>query len=142
MLNYGMKCTHCGFSNIFWYLSENAMHNWEKWCWFLSGKDTALNNSRKDRTFGIDLVGAMCYTHQTISLANASQLLIYTWKHYHTRWSPNMLEWFMYESIEKYVIQGLECVKQGINPSCAKFHIFPQFIEGVHFPEISKYTFS
>ena len=48
----------------------------------------------------------------------------------------------MYEAIVKYVIQGPECVKQGINPICAKFHIFPKIIKWVPFPERSKYHFS
>ena len=39
----------------------------------------------------------------------------------------------------KYVIQGMGGVKQGINSSCAKFHIFPQIIKGVLFPELNKY---
>ena len=30
---------------------------------------------------------------------------------YHTQWSPNSIQWFMYEAIMKYVIQGLECIK-------------------------------
>ena len=47
----------------------------------------------------------------------------------------------MYEAIVKYVIQCMEYDKQGINPICAKFHIFPNIIKGVHFPEMSKYHF-
>ena len=39
----------------------------------------------------------------------------------------------MYEAIVKYVIQGPECVKQEINPICAKFHIFPKIIKGICF---------
>ena len=35
----------------------------------------------------------------------------------------------------KYVIQGPECIKQGINPICAKFNIFPKIIKGISFPE-------
>ena len=35
----------------------------------------------------------------------------------------------------KYAMQGTECVKQGFNPICAKFHIFPNIIKGVPFPE-------
>ena len=48
----------------------------------------------------------------------------------------------MYEAIVKYVIHGLECIKQGINPICAQFHIFPKIIKGVLFPKRSKYHFS
>ena len=48
----------------------------------------------------------------------------------------------MHEAIVKYVIQGLECVKQGINPIGVKFHIFPKIIKGDPFPEMSKYAFS
>ena len=31
----------------------------------------------------------------------------------------------------KYVIQGSECVRQGINPISVKFHIFPKIMKGV-----------
>ena len=40
----------------------------------------------------------------------------------------------MYEVIVKYVTQGLQCVKKGINQICVKFH-FPKIIKGVSFPE-------
>ena len=39
----------------------------------------------------------------------------------------------MYEAIVKYAIQGPECVKQGINSMCAKFHIVPKIIKDVPF---------
>ena len=42
----------------------------------------------------------------------------------------------------KYVIQGLECVKQVINVICAKFHISLSIIKRVPFPERSTYHFS
>ena len=48
----------------------------------------------------------------------------------------------MYEAIVKYVKRGPECIKQGINPICTKFHIFPEIIKRVPFPERSKYYFS
>ena len=67
----------------------------------------------------------MLNTLQTLELANDSQFFSSIWKHYHAQWSPNIIQWFMYEAIVKYVIQYVEFVKQGINPSCAKFHIFP-----------------
>ena len=105
-------------------------------------KWNSFNNSRKDGKFGIDLVDSMLNTLQTLELANVSQLFTSTWKHYHTQWSPNIIQWFMYEAIVKYVIQGPECVKQEINPICAKFHIFPKIIKGVQFPERSKYNIS
>ena len=45
----------------------------------------------------------------------------------------------MYEAIVKYIIQGMECVKQRINPVCAKFHFFSKIIKGVPFPERSMF---
>ena len=37
------------------------------------------------------------------------------------------------EAIVKYDIQGPECVKQGINPICAKLHIYHKLLTGFHF---------
>ena len=59
-----------------------------------------------------------------------------------TQWSLNISQLFMYETIVKYVIQGLEFVEQGINPICYKFHIFPKMIKGIPFPERKNYYFS
>ena len=39
----------------------------------------------------------------------------------------------MIYAIVKYVVQGMECVTQGINPICAKFHIFPKIIKEFRF---------
>ena len=47
----------------------------------------------------------------------------------------------MYEPIVKYVRQGLECIKQEINPICAKFHIFLKIIKWVPFPEKEQVSF-
>ena len=44
----------------------------------------------------------------------------------------------MYKAIVKYVIQDTECVKQGINPMCAPFHIFSKIIIGVSLTERGK----
>ena len=84
----------------------------------------------------------MLNTLQTFEMANVSTLLSSTWKHDHKHWSPNLSQWFIYEAIMKYVIQGQECVKQGLNPICVKFPIFPKVITGVPFLERSKYHFS
>ena len=81
-------------------------------------------------------------TLRTLELANVSQLFTSTWKHYHTQWNPNIIQWFMFETIMQYGIQCLESVKQGIIPRCAKFHICPKIIKGVLFPERNKYYFS
>ena len=104
-------------------------------------KWNSFNNARKEWKVGIDLVDAMFNTLRTLEMTNVSQLLSSIRKHYHTQWSPNISQWFMYEVIVKYVIQSPECVKQGTSPICAKFHIFPKMINGVLFLERSKYHF-
>ena len=43
------------------------------------------------------------------------------------------MQLFMHEAIVKHIIQGPECIKQGINSIWAKFHIFPKMIKGVNF---------
>ena len=88
----------------------------------------SFKNSRKDGKFSIDLVDSMLNTRQTLELTNVSQLFTSIWKHWHTQWSPNIIPWFMYESIVKYAIQGTECIKQGMNLICAKFYFFPKSI--------------
>ena len=105
-------------------------------------KWNSFNKSRKDGKVVIDLVDPMLNTIWALEVANVFQLFTSTWKYFHTKWSPNIIQLFMFEAIMKYVLQGLECVKQEINPICAKFHIFPYIIKGVQFPERSKYYFS
>ena len=100
-------------------------------------KQNSFNNSRKYVKFGIVLVDSC-----TLELANVSQLFTFTWKYYLTQWSPNIIQWFMYEAIVRYVVQGLEWIEQRRNPICATFHIFFQIIKGIPFPERSKYHFS
>ena len=92
----------------------------------------SFNNSRKDGKCCIDLVGSMLNTLRTVELGNVFHL--FTWKHYHIpKWSPNIIQWFMYEATVKYVImQGPGCVKQGIKPICAKLHIFPKIDSQIH----------
>ena len=84
----------------------------------------------------------MLNTLRTIELANVSQLFTSTWKHNHTQWRLNIIQSFMYEAIVKYVVQGLECVKQGLNPVFVIFHIFLKMINGVPFPDRSMYYVS
>ena len=109
---------------------------------FLFRKQNSFNNWRKDGKFGIDLVDAMPNTLQALEIANVSRLLSSTWKHCHIQWRPSIIQWCMYEAIVKSVIQGTPCFKDGFNPICIQFHIFPKIIKGVLFPERSKYHFS
>ena len=76
----------------------------------------------------------MLNTTQILELANVSVI------YFHMK--PNVIQWFMYEATAKYVIQGPECVKQEINPICAKFNIFTKIIKRVPFPKGSRYHFS
>ena len=94
-----------------------------------------INNSRKYGKFGIDLVDAMLNTLWTLEMATFSELISTTWKYYHTQWSQNISQWFIYEVIVKYVIQGPECVKQGINPICANVTSFLKLLKEFHFLE-------
>ena len=89
-------------------------------------KQNSFNNSRKDATFDIDFIDSMFNILRSLELANMSVLFTSTLKHYHTQWSPNIIQWLMYEAIVKYVIQSLGFVKQGINP---KFTLFLQLIK-------------
>ena len=70
-------------------------------------KRNSFNNLRKDEKFSINLVNFMLNTLLTLELANVSKLFTPTSKHYHTRWSPNIIQWIVYEAILKYVIQSL-----------------------------------
>ena len=92
MLDYNIKCTCYDFTNIFRYLSNNnAQIERNGTCSFR--KCNFFNNSRKGGTFGIDLVHSMLNTLQSLELANVSSLFTFT-----------------YEAIDKYVMQGPECV--------------------------------
>ena len=115
-------------------IEEMVLAPFRKW--------NSFNNSRIDGKFGIHLYDSKVNTLETLALANVSQLLCSTWKHYHTQWSPYIIQWFMYYAIVKYRIQGLECVKQGINQICAKCHIFPKITKWVLFLEKRKYHLS
>ena len=102
-------------------LREMILAHFMKW--------NSFNNPRHDGKFGIDLVDSVLNTLQTLELANVSQLFISTWKCYHT--NTNIIQWFIYEAVVKYVIQGMACIKQEINPICAKFHIFSNIIKSL-----------
>ena len=62
-------------------------------------KWNSFTNSRKDGKFGINLVDSMLNALCTLELANISQFFNSTWKHYHTQWSSNIMQWFMDEGI-------------------------------------------
>ena len=88
--------------------------------------------------YGTDLVDNMFNILQALELANVSELCTATWKYWHSQERTNIIQGFLCEAIVKYVIGGLECRKHGINLICAKF---PQIINGVLFPDGSKYNF-
>ena len=81
---------------IFQYLRKSRAQNFREMVLVPSRKWNSFNNSKKDGKFGIDVVESMLNTLQTLELANVSQLLTSTWKHYHTQLSPNIIQWFIY----------------------------------------------
>ena len=87
-------------------------------------KQNSFNNSRKYGEFGVYVVDFTLNTLRTLELANVLQLFTFIWKHYHTQWSPNIIQWFMHTAIMKYVIQGPECVKHGIKQLVPNFTSF------------------
>ena len=104
-------------------------------------KQNSFNNSRKDSKFGINLVDSMLNTLQTLELAN-----VYLLPHENITISSATEAQILFNNLCMRplcnVMQCLEFVKQGLNPICVKFHIFPKISKEVSFPERRKYHFS
>ena len=91
MLDYGKKMYMCLYQYMSVFeqnkgskLVEMILSPFRKW--------HSFNKSRKDGKFDTDLVDSLLHTLLTLELANVYQLLTSTWKHYHTQWSPNIIQ--------------------------------------------------
>ena len=67
MLAYDIKCTYCGFTNVFRYLSDSMGLKFREMILVPIRKQNPLNNFRNDLTFGTDQVDSLLNTPRTFN---------------------------------------------------------------------------
>ena len=95
-----------------YFTPQNVMHPsmgalWSFYIYFYYSCSSAsirrINNSKKDMICQRKLEKCKFNIVWALKLTNATILFTATSKHWHTLWRTNIIQWFMYEAIMKYM---------------------------------------